>query len=147
MMFTKRLRAPIMRREITCSVRIWRRPRVKVGGRYRLGEGFIEVTSIRGITLADVTPELARRADFFGVVDIGELSMRLGLRQTRILLARGLRLGQFLVVTGDSWGPISEREHQSLGAIRRLNAALSGLIFGFNLDLAARVDLIANRRE
>ena len=69
-MFTKRLRAPIMRREITCSVRIWRRPRVKVGGRYRLGEGFIEVTSIRGITLADVTPELARRSGFLGVVDL-----------------------------------------------------------------------------
>src|SRR5882757_7742143 len=83
----------------------------------------------------------------FGLVDIGEFSIRLGLRQTRIPLARGFRLGQFLVVTGDSWGPISEREHQSLGAIRRLNAALSGLIFGFNLDLAARVDLIANRRE
>jgi len=70
MMFTKRLRAPIMRREITCSVRIWRRPRVKVGGRYRLGEGFIEVTSIRRITLADVTPELARRSGFLGVVDL-----------------------------------------------------------------------------
>ena len=59
-----------MRREITCSVRIWRRPRVKVGGRYRLGEGFIEVTSIRRITLADVTPELARRSGFLGVVDL-----------------------------------------------------------------------------
>jgi len=70
MMFIKRLRAPIMRREITCSVRIWRRPRVKVGGRYRLGEGFIEVTSIRRITLADVTPELARRSGFLGVVDL-----------------------------------------------------------------------------
>ena len=69
-MFTKRLRAPIMRREITCSVRIWRRPHVKVGGRYRLGEGFIEVTSIRRITLADVTPELARRSGFLGVVDL-----------------------------------------------------------------------------
>ncbi len=66
----KRLRAPIMRREITCSVRIWRRPHVKVGGRYRLSEGFIEVTSIRLITLADVTPELARRSGFLGVVDL-----------------------------------------------------------------------------
>jgi hypothetical protein len=70
MTFTKRLRAPIMRGEITCSVRIWRRPQVKVGGRYRLGEGFIEVTSIRRITLADVTPELARRSGFLGVVDL-----------------------------------------------------------------------------
>lgn len=37
MMFTKRLREPIMRGEITCSVRIWQRPHVKVGGRFGLG--------------------------------------------------------------------------------------------------------------
>lgn len=70
MMFTKRLRAPIMRGEVTCSVRIWRGPHVKIGGFYSLGEGFIEVTSIRRITLAEVTPELARRSGFLGVVDL-----------------------------------------------------------------------------
>ena len=70
MEFTKRLHAPITRGEVTCSVRIWQRPHVKVGGRYRLGEGFIEVTSIRRINLADVTPELARRSGFLGVVDL-----------------------------------------------------------------------------
>jgi hypothetical protein len=67
MTFTKRLRTPIIRGDITCSVRIWRRPHVKVGGRYRLGEGWIEVTSIRRITLADVTSDLARRSGFLGV--------------------------------------------------------------------------------
>ena len=70
MEFTKRLHAPITRGEVTCSVRIWQRRRVQVGGRYRLGEGFIEVTSIRRISLADVTPELARRSGFLGVVDL-----------------------------------------------------------------------------
>jgi len=70
MEFTKRLHAPITRGEVSCSVRIWQRPHVKVGGRYRLGEGFIEVTSIRRISLADVTPELARRSGFLGVVDL-----------------------------------------------------------------------------
>jgi hypothetical protein len=59
-----------MHGEVTCSVRIWRRPHVKVGGRYGLGQGFIRVTSIRQITLADVTPELARRSGFSGVVDL-----------------------------------------------------------------------------
>ncbi len=39
MMFTKRLREPVMRGEVTCSVRIWQRPHVKVGGRYPLGRG------------------------------------------------------------------------------------------------------------
>lgn len=70
MKFTKRLREPIMRGEITSSVRIWQRPRVKVGGRYALGPGAVEVTSIRQITLADITPSLARRSGFAGVVDL-----------------------------------------------------------------------------
>ena len=70
MVFTKRLREPIMRGEVTCSVRIWQRPHVKIGGHYLLGQGFIEVTSIRRITLAEVTPELARRSGFAGLVDL-----------------------------------------------------------------------------
>ncbi|HEY5070564.1 MAG TPA: hypothetical protein VII63_00890 [Caulobacteraceae bacterium] len=70
MTFTKRLRDPIMRGEITCSVRIWRRARVKVGGRYRLGPGAIEVTSLRQIAFSDITPELARRSGFAGAVDL-----------------------------------------------------------------------------
>jgi hypothetical protein len=70
MIFTKRLREPVMSGEVTCSVRIWQRPHVKVGGRYPLGSGAIEVTSIREISMADVTPELARRSGFLGVVDL-----------------------------------------------------------------------------
>jgi hypothetical protein len=70
MVFTKRLREPIMRGEITCSVRIWQKPHVKVGGRYALGSGFVEVTSIKRIELADITPALARRSGFAGVVDL-----------------------------------------------------------------------------
>jgi len=68
--FTKRLRDPIIRGEITCSVRIWRRPHVKVGGRYRLGSGAVEVTAFRRIDLTDVTADLARRSGFAGVVDL-----------------------------------------------------------------------------
>jgi hypothetical protein len=70
MVFTKTLREPVMRGEITCSVRIWRHPRVKVGGRYALGDGAIEVTSIHQISLGDITPALARRSGFAGVVDL-----------------------------------------------------------------------------
>jgi len=68
--FTKRLREGIRRGEITCSVRIWMRPHVKAGNRYRMEEGEIEVTSILPMTLADVTPELARESGFKGVVDL-----------------------------------------------------------------------------
>jgi len=68
--FTKRLRAPIMAGDITCSVRIWQRPQVKAGGVYMMEPGTIEVTSIRQIELADITPALARRSGFEGVVDL-----------------------------------------------------------------------------
>jgi hypothetical protein len=70
MVFTQRLRAPVRRGEVTCSVRIWQRPRVKVGGRYPLGPGAVHVTSIREIGFEDITPELARRSGFQGVVDL-----------------------------------------------------------------------------
>jgi len=68
--FTKRLRERIRRGEITCSVRIWMRPHVKVGHRYRMEEGEIEVESIEPIGLPDITPELARESGFLGVVDL-----------------------------------------------------------------------------
>ncbi|HUO91668.1 MAG TPA: hypothetical protein VMU22_02050, partial [Rhizomicrobium sp.] len=70
MQFTKRLREPIMRGEITCSVRIWQKPHVKPGGTYPLGPGHIRVKAIKEIGLPDITPELARRSGFAGVVDL-----------------------------------------------------------------------------
>jgi hypothetical protein len=70
MQFTKRLREPVTSGAVTCCVRIWERPHVKVGGRYRLGAGAVEVTSIRQIELRDITPALARRSGFAGVVDL-----------------------------------------------------------------------------
>ena len=70
MTFTKRLRDGVRRGEITCSVRMWTRPHVKVGGRYKMEEGEIEVDSIEPIGLPDITPELARASGFLGVVDL-----------------------------------------------------------------------------
>lgn len=69
-LFASELRERIRQGRITCSVRIWTGPHVKVGGRYRMERGEIEVTSLRAITLEDVTPELARRSGFKGVVDL-----------------------------------------------------------------------------
>jgi hypothetical protein len=60
----------VRRGEITCSVRIWTRPHVKVGARYRMEEGEIEVDAIVPIGLPDITPELARESGFKGVVDL-----------------------------------------------------------------------------
>ena len=70
MIFTKRLRDGVRQGQITCSIRIWQRPHVTVGKRYRMEEGEIEVTSILPISLADITPELARASGFRGVVDL-----------------------------------------------------------------------------
>ncbi len=70
MVFAKRLRDGVRRGEITCSVRIWTRPHVKVGNRYRMEEGEIEVDSIKPIGLPDITGELARESGFLGVVDL-----------------------------------------------------------------------------
>jgi hypothetical protein len=70
MMFAKRLREAVMRGEVTCSVRIWQGPRVKVGGRYPLGPGAIHVTAIREIGFEHITPDLARQSGFEGVVDL-----------------------------------------------------------------------------
>ena len=70
MVFTKRLREGVRRGEITCSVRMWIRPHVKVGGRYKMEEGEIEVDSIEPIGLPDITPALARASGFLGVVDL-----------------------------------------------------------------------------
>jgi predicted DNA-binding protein (MmcQ/YjbR family) len=70
MHFTKRLREGVRRGDITCSVRIWLRPHVKRGNRYRMGDGEIEVDSIDPIELADITAKLARESGFAGVVDL-----------------------------------------------------------------------------
>jgi hypothetical protein len=68
--FLASLRDRIRKGEITCTIRLWQGPRVKVGGRYPLSPGHIIVTKIFEIALADVTPDLARRSGFAGVVDL-----------------------------------------------------------------------------
>jgi len=68
--FLRSLRDRIRRGEITTTVRLWQRPHVKVGGRYALPPGEIVVTKIFEVSLADVTPQLARDSGFAGVVDL-----------------------------------------------------------------------------
>ncbi|HUA17915.1 MAG TPA: hypothetical protein VMB25_04160 [Bryobacteraceae bacterium] len=86
MTFTKRLRDGVRRGEITCSVRIWMRPHVKVGGRYPMEEGEIVVDSIEPIGLPDITGQLARESGFLGVLDL--LKVAKHGRGTNIYLVR-----------------------------------------------------------
>jgi hypothetical protein len=69
-MFAKRLREGVRSGAITSSVRIWMNPRVRIGGRYRMEEGEIEVDSIEEIGFPDITPEMARASGFLGVLDL-----------------------------------------------------------------------------
>ena len=66
MQFAKRLREGVVQGHITCTVRIWTRPHVTEGRRYRMGEGEIEIESIPPIGCPDITPELARESGFLG---------------------------------------------------------------------------------
>jgi hypothetical protein len=70
MVFAKRIREGIRRRRIRCSVRIWTRPHVKAGGRYRMDEGQIVVDSIVPIRITDITYDLARESGFNSVDDL-----------------------------------------------------------------------------
>ena len=70
MVFTKRLREGVRSGAITCSVRIWTRPHVIVGNRYRMEEGEIEIDSIEPIGFPDITPQLARASGFLGLIDL-----------------------------------------------------------------------------
>lgn len=70
MQFAKQLRDPVKRGDVTCSVRIWMKPRVKVGGRYRLDEGHVVVDKLLPLGWDDITPSLARKSGFAGVADL-----------------------------------------------------------------------------
>jgi len=70
MLFTKYLRDGVRSGAITRTVRVWTRPHVRVGGRYGLEEGQIEVESILPITLEQITPRLARQCGFAAVNDL-----------------------------------------------------------------------------
>ncbi len=70
MVFTKRLREGVRNGSITCSVRIWKRPHVKVGGRYQTEGGEIEIDSLQQIAIQDITHALAIESGFLGVIDL-----------------------------------------------------------------------------
>ena len=70
MQFTKPLRDRIRSGRIRCSVRIWTRPHVKVGGRYPMGDGYVVVDSVIQIDLSEITDDLARESGFQSVDDL-----------------------------------------------------------------------------
>ncbi len=52
MEFSRELRAAVMSGDITVTFRLWQRPKVKPGGRYRMSDGQIEVDSVELVPFA-----------------------------------------------------------------------------------------------
>lgn len=69
-LFVKYLRDAIRSGAISTSVRVWHRPHVTVGKRYRMEEGEIEVDSITPIAFDEITSDLARACGFDSVSDL-----------------------------------------------------------------------------
>ncbi len=88
MEFSKELRDDVIAGDITVSFRLWRRPKVKAGGRYPVGPVRIEVDSVELIPFSAITAEdvrrsgepdretLRRRAAHAGPIDDGTLLYR-----------------------------------------------------------------------
>jgi hypothetical protein len=68
--FTQKLREGVRSGAITTSIRIWKSPHVKAGGRYHMPGGSIRVTAIREISWDDVSDSMARDSGFHGRVDL-----------------------------------------------------------------------------
>jgi hypothetical protein len=60
-MFSRELRQGVADGEITVSIRLWSRPKVKVGGQYVTAGVVIEVDSIELLPFSAVTPDDVRR--------------------------------------------------------------------------------------
>ena len=88
MVFSKELRALVLSGDITVSFRLWRSPKVKPGGRYRVGPGQIEVDEVEllpfsAISAADLSctgetdlEALRQRAAHAGPIDDDTLLYR-----------------------------------------------------------------------
>ena len=62
MQFSRELRHDVLAGDITLTVRLWTRPQVKEGGRYRIGPGEIEVDTIELVPFSAITPADVRQA-------------------------------------------------------------------------------------
>jgi hypothetical protein len=61
-MFSPDLREGVATDEITVSIRLWSRPKVKPGGRYATADVVIEVDSVELLPFSAVTTEDIRRS-------------------------------------------------------------------------------------
>jgi hypothetical protein len=60
--FSRELRDAVMSGDITVSFRLWRRPKVREGGRYPVGPAQIEVDGVELVPFASITADDIRRS-------------------------------------------------------------------------------------
>lgn len=61
MEFSRDLRDEVAAGAVTLSIRLWRRPKVRVGGRYPVAGAVIEVTSVELVPFSSITAADVRR--------------------------------------------------------------------------------------
>jgi hypothetical protein len=98
--FARQLREGVRRGRITSSIRIWTRPHVKAGGRYRMEEGEIHVDSIEPIRRADITSTLARESGFGSVAELLKMAQHGSGRNVYLIRFRYLPPGGWLTGRG-----------------------------------------------
>jgi hypothetical protein len=64
--FSADLRDAVLAGSVTLSFRLWTRPKVKVGGRYRVGPGEIEIDALELVPFSTVTGADVRRCGEIG---------------------------------------------------------------------------------
>jgi hypothetical protein len=62
MVFSRELRDRVLAGDITLTVRLWQRPQVKEGGRYRVSLGAIEIDTVELVPFAAITAADIRAA-------------------------------------------------------------------------------------
>ncbi len=89
MQFSPELRSPVMAGQVTVSIRLWQRPKVKEGGRYPIGPTHLEVDSVELVPFSAISAEdvarsgesdresLRRRAAHAGPIDDDTLVYRI----------------------------------------------------------------------
>jgi len=60
--FSRELRPDVITGDITVSYRLWRRPKVRVGGRYPVGPAHIEIDSVELMPFSAISPDDVRRS-------------------------------------------------------------------------------------
>ncbi|MBV9661279.1 MAG: ASCH domain-containing protein [Acidimicrobiales bacterium] len=73
MEFSRELRPEVLSGEVTVSFRLWRRPKVKAGNHYRVGDRRIEVDSVDLVPFASIDAADLRRS---GETDLEALRRR-----------------------------------------------------------------------